>query len=194
MTLQIFNSLLTMTSVLRLTTDLNSIPKKNILNTPILSNNFVVKHNYYNMIYKNNIEYHNLKCWKSVCFLNFNLENQKDENLIFLLEFNINKDDINNQFIKIDNIIINNDFYDNIHNEIYKKLFFHLNNDETKLISTSLITFLENYAIKNKINKIIIDIHSNLERFNYELKELGFIPTNRRCLLNPFWIEAEKII
>ena len=138
------------------------------------------------MIYKNNIEYHNLKCWKSICFLNFDLENQKDENLIFLLEFNIN-----NQFIKIDNIIINNDFYDNIHNEIYKNLFFHLNNDETKLINISLITFLENYAIKNKI---IIDIHSNLERFNYELKELGFIPTNRRCLLNPFLIEAEKII
>jgi hypothetical protein len=194
MTLQIFNSLLTMTSVLRLTTDLNSIPKKNILNTPILSNKFVVKHNYYNMIYKNNIEYHNLKCWKSICLFDFNLENQKDENLIFVLEFNINKDDINNQFIKIDNIIINNDFYDNKHNEIYKNLFFHLNNDETKLISTNLITFLENYAIKNKINKIIIDIHSNLERFNYELKELGFIPTNRKCLLNPFWIEAEKII
>jgi hypothetical protein len=183
-----------MTTALRLSTDLNSIPKNNILNSPILSDKFAVKHKHYNVMFKNNIEYHNLKCWKSMCFFNYNLENQKEENLIFLLDFNINKNDINNQFIKIENIIIDNDFYDTKYNEIYKKLNFFLNNDETKLIGKSLIIFLENYAIKNKIKKIIIDIHSNLERFNYDLKDLGFIPTDRRCLLNPFWIEAEKII
>jgi hypothetical protein len=194
MTIHIFNSLLTMTTALRLTTNLNSIPKNNILNTLILSDNFVVKHKYYNIMFKNNIEYHNLKCWKSMCIFNFNLEYEKEENLIFSLDFNINKNDLNNQFIKIENIIIDNDFYDTKYNEIYKKLNFYLNDNETKLIGKSLIIFIENYAIKNKINKIIIDIHSNLERFNYDLKDLGFNPTERRCLLNPFWIEAEKII
>jgi hypothetical protein len=183
-----------MTTALRLTTNLNSIPKNNILNTLILSDNFVVKHKYYNIMFKNNIEYHNLKCWKSMCIFNFNLEYEKEENLIFSLDFNINKNDLNNQFIKIENIIIDNDFYDTKYNEIYKKLNFYLNDNETKLIGKSLIIFIENYAIKNKINKIIIDIHSNLERFNYDLKDLGFNPTERRCLLNPFWIEAEKII
>ena len=42
------------------------------------------------------------------------------------------------------------------------------------------------------INKITIDIHSNLNRYNYELKNEGFVITNKRCYSNPFWIEAEK--
>jgi hypothetical protein len=69
-----------------------------------------------------------------------------------------------------------------------------LKNDETKLILKSLINFIENFAKKNNINKIVIDIHNNLERFNYELKNLGFIITEKISLINPFWLEAEKII
>ena len=65
--------------------------------------------------------------------------------------------------------------------------------EETTLIKISLLKFIENWAIKEKINKIIIDIHSNLERYNYELIDLGFIPNfNNKCKLNPYWIEAEK--
>ena len=57
-----------------------------------------------------------------------------------------------------------------------------------------MIKYIENVAKSNNINKITIDIHSNLERYNCELKDEGFIVTNNRCYDNPFWFIAEKII
>ena len=85
---------------------------------------------------------------------------------------------------------INNDFYDK-KDKINKKILL---DDETNLIRISLLKFIENWAIKENIHKIIIDIHSNLERYNYELLNLGFIPNfSKKCKLNTFWIEAEKI-
>lgn len=86
---------------------------------------------------------------------------------------------------------INNDFYDK-KNKIKKILLL---DEETNLIRISLLKFIENWAIKENIHKIIIDIHNNLERFNYELLNMGFIPNfSKKCKLNPFWIEAEKIL
>ena len=196
MTIQIFKSLLTMTTTLKLNTDLYSImPKPSIYNTPIYSTNFVVKYNNYNTNFRNNIYYHNIKCWKTDCIFQFYFTDNNDANTIFTLDFNINKDDKENTFIKIDNLYTNNEYYDIKYIDYYEKSIYKLlTKEENKLIRESLINFIENWAIKENINKIIIDIHSNLHRYNYELKDLGFIPTNRCCLLNPFWIEAEKII
>jgi hypothetical protein len=185
-----------MTTTLKLNTDLYSImPKPSIYNTQLYSNNFIVKHNNYNIKFRNNIEYHNIKCWKSNCIFQYYIQNSNDANIIYSLDFNINKDDKENTFIKIDNLYTNNEYYDIKYYDYYEKPIYKLlTNQENKLIRESLINFIENWAIKENINKIIIDIHSNLERYNYELKDLGFIPTNRCCLLNPYWIEAEKII
>jgi len=200
MTIQLFNSILTMTTSLKLSTDIHAIiPKHNFFNTPIYSNNnYIVKHNNYNTRFRNSIEYHNIKCWKSKCISNYYIDNDNEDNTIFSLDFNINKDDINNHFIKIDYLEINNDFYDNKYTHYYDKTYrirnIIINDEENKLIRRSLINFIENWAIKENISKIIIDIHSNLERYNYELKDEGFIPTDKKCLLNPYWIEAEKII
>jgi hypothetical protein len=185
MTIHLFNSLLTMINILQMTTDLNTIPFKN---SNIFSNKFVVEHSNYNTIFSDNKVYHNLKCWKSNCLFSMYLENDNKDNQIFSLDFLIDKYD---NYIKIENIIVNNDFYENK----YKEYFTHkkvLKPDETKLIYKTLIKFVENYAIKERCNRIIIDIHNNLERYNEELKEFGFKPTNKTCLLNPFWIEAEK--
>ena len=191
MTIQLFQSILTMTTILKITTDFNSvIPKSTIFNTPLISNKYIVKHNKYNTMFRNSIEYHNLKCWKSYCIFNNYIDNFNELNTIFLLDFNINKNDINNPFIKIDYLYVNNDFNDKKYNEKINIL----SNEETKLIIKSLINYIEIWAIKKNIKKIIIDIHSNLERYEYELKDLGFNPTEKKCLLNPFWIEAEKII
>ena len=112
--------------------------------------------------------------------------------MIFSLDFNINKDDKKNPFIKIDYLYVNNDYNDLFNYKIKTNLL--LNYDETKTIIKSLINYIENWGIKKNINKIIIDINSNLVRYNYELKDLGFIPTDKKCLFNPSWIEAEKII
>ena len=190
MTIQFFNSILTMTTFLNLNTE---ITNNYILKTPLISNSYIIKHYNYNTKFRNNIEYHNLKCWNSKCILKFYFENFNDENTIFYLDYSINKENDNN-IIKIDNIYVNNDFYDNKYRDFFENRKSLLKNDETKLILKSLINFIENFAKKNNINKIVIDIHNNLERFNYELKNLGFIITERISLINPFWLEAEKII
>ena len=192
MTIHFFSSLLTLTSILKLSTDISKIlPEKHLFNTAIYSNNYVLEHNYYNTKFRNLIEYHNINCWKSNCIFNYYIEKSDYNNIIFSVDFSINKDDINNSFIKIDFMDINNDFYckkDKIRNIL-------LLDEETNVIRISLLKFIENWAIKEKINKIIIDIHSNLERYNYELLNLGFIPNfNKKCKLNPYWIEAEKIL
>ena len=58
MTIQIFNSILTLSTVLKLSTDINKlIPKKKLFN--IYSNNYIVEHN---KQIRDSIEYHNIKC------------------------------------------------------------------------------------------------------------------------------------
>ena len=187
MTIQLFNSLVDMTSLLRISTNIN----KFILPFVIFSNNFVLKHSDYNIKFRNSVEYHNIKCWKSNCILNYHIEDEDDNNRIFKLDFTINNDDTNNRFIKIDYLDINNDFYNRKYNYYYKSNSL-LTNDEVKLVRMSLIKFVENWGIKKNIKKIIIDIHSNLERYNEEFKDLGFNITENKCLLNPYWFIAEK--
>ena len=183
MTIQIFNSILTLSTVLKLSTDINKlIPKKKLFN--IYSNNYIVEHN---KQIRDSIEYHNIKCWKSNCIFNYHIENEKDDNMIFSLDFSIY-----DTFIKIDYLDINNDFYNKKYFD-YSKLKILLTNDEVKLLRVSLINFIENWAIKKNINKIITEIHINLERYNAEFKELGFvIITENKRILNPYWIEIEK--
>ena len=207
MTIQLFNSLVDMTSLLRISTNIN----KFILPFVIFSNNFVLKHSDYNIKFRNSVEYHNIKCWKSNCILNYHIkdEDEDDNNRIFKLDFTIN-----DSFIKINYLDINNDFYNKKYNYYYisdynnyisyynkkynKKYNYYyksnslLTNDEVKMVRMSLIKFVENWGIKKNINKIIIDIHSNLERYDEEFKDLGFNITENKCLLNPYWFIAEK--
>ena len=215
MTIQLFNSLVDMTSLLRISTNIN----KFILSFVIFSNNFALKHSDYNIKFLNSVEYHNIKCWKSNCILNYHIKDKdEDDNRIFKLDFTINdnndNNDNNDSFIKIDYLDINNDFYNKKYNYYYisdynnyisyynkkynKKYNYYyksnslLTNDEVKMVRISLIKFVENWGIKKNIKKIIIDIHSNLERYNEELKDLGFNITENKCLLNPYWFIAEK--
>lgn len=179
MTVQLFNSLFSMISTLSLTTDINSFNPK--LKTPFFSNKFVVKHDYYNAKYLNsNVLYHNIKCWKSNCIFYNYIEDDNEYNLIYLMDFNINRNNINDCFIKIDYLFVDDNYL--------------LKTEENKIVIKSLIKFIENWAIKEKINKIIIDVHNNLERYNNEFKELGFVITYRQSLLNPYWFIAEKFI
>lgn len=192
MTIQLFNSILTMTTILKLSTDINKIlPKKHLFNTAIYSTNYIVEHNKYNTEFRNLNEYHNIKCWKSHCIFDYHIEDDNDNNRIFNLDFIINKEDVDNTFIKIDYLEINNDFYNKKFFD-YSNLRILLKNDEVKLIRISLINFIENWAIKKNIKKIIIELHSNLERYNEEFEELGFNIVENKKLLNQYWIEAMK--
>jgi hypothetical protein len=139
-------------------------------------------------IYNNKNDY-NILCWKSKCLYNMYFNDFSYENKIFSLDFKIK-----NNFIKIKHLSINNDFYDKYHNYNYNNI--RLSEDETLMIKKFIFNdYIISYANNKNINKIIIDINSNLERYNYELKDEGFIPNyDNKCNKNPYWIQAEKNI
>jgi hypothetical protein len=105
---------------------------------------------------------------------------------IFKLNYTLHQNNIN-----IDYLSINNDYY---HKKKEKKICnkndIILNETEYRLLKHSLFKHIEYYAIFNNVNKITIITHHNLKRYNYEIKEEGFIPTN----INPYYIETVKYI
>ena len=95
----------------------------------------------------------------------------EEYNSIYNLEFITKKENI-----KINNLSINNDFYykkyldDNNQNKI--KL---INDKDYKIIKKSILNdFIINFGKKNNYKNIIIDVHENMKRYDYELKEEGF--------------------
>lgn len=132
--------------------------------------------------------YINIHSWKSKCLYTMYFDDYSNDNKIFTLDLKINKD-----IIKIKHLSINNDYYEKtlgIQNYLNK-----LNDEETQQIKTFIFDYIMSYSKENNIKKIVIDIHSNLERYNHELKDEGFVPNYEiKCYSNPYWIKAEKII
>ena len=191
MTVQLFNNMMLLSSILKISTKIDSVlPKPSIYTMPLYSNNYILKHHYYNTEFIKNIEYHNLKCWKSNCIFQYYLDDDY-VNTVFKVDFSINREDKNNTFIKIDYLYINNDFYD----KLYKlNTGLVLKDEETLLLKHSIFKFIENWATRRNIDKIVIDIHTNLLRYNSELKDLGFVVTDTPSILNVNWVEAVKIL
>lgn len=135
-----------------------------------------------------NNNYINIHSWKSKCLYTIYFDDYSNDNKIFTLDLKINKD-----IIKIKHLSINNDYYEKtlgIQNYLNK-----LNDEETQQIKTFIFDYIMSYSKENNIKKIVIDIHSNLERYNHELKDEGFVPNYEiKCYSNPYWIKAEKII
>ena len=139
---------------------------------------------------------YNYLCWKSRCLYNLYFDNYSNNRKIFALDFSITKD-----MLKIKHLSINNDYYDkksitNYYNRYdYDINKIRLTDEETKEVKKFVFDLITNTAIENNVYKVVIDIHSNLERYNYELKKEGFIPNyDIKCYDNPFWIQAEKSI
>jgi hypothetical protein len=132
--------------------------------------------------------YINIHSWKSKCLYTIYFDDYSNDNKIFTLDLKINKD-----IIKIKHLSINNDYYEKtlgIQNYLNK-----LNDEETQQIKTFIFDYIMSYSKENNIKKIVIDIHSNLERYNHELKDEGFVPNYEiKCYSNPYWIKAEKNI
>ena len=125
-------------------------------------------------IYDNNK--YNFLCWKSKCLYNIYYDDYSYYRKVFALDFNIAKD-----MLKIKHLSINND-----KNSI-------TNYEESKEVKKFVFDLIKNIAIKKNVNKIVIDVHSNLNRYNYELKNEGFITNHDvKCYINPHWISAEK--
>lgn len=158
---------------------INILPHLNNINR-IYGNKFLLKQTNFD-----NIKY-NYLCWKSRCLYNIYFDEYSDNKKIFALDFNINKD-----ILKIKHLSINNDYYDKIDNKNKNKL----NDEELMQVKFFVFDLIKNKAIEKNINKVVIDIHSNLERYNYDLKNEGFIPNfDIKSNDNPLWIQAEKTI
>ena len=148
----------------------------------IFDNKYIIRQTIYD-----NYKY-NFLCWKSKCLYNIYFDDYSYYRKIFALDFKITND-----MLKIKHLSINNDYNDkkSIINNDKNKL--RLTDEETKEVKIFVFDFIKKTAIEKNVNKIVIDIHSNLERYNYELKKEGFIPNyDIKCYDNPFWIQAEK--
>ena len=167
-------------------TNFKKMPNLKIFNKLLLTSNpisnvtYISKHNKINNL-------NTLRCYKSY-------NNSND--LICNLDYIINSE---KKYVKIDYLSINNDYYDKKYNhklDIYSKTKdeIFLNEIEVKILKNTLIKFIENIAIKNNIKKITIDVNNNLERYNNELKEEGFILTKNTNKDYKKFIEAEKKI
>ena len=139
----------------------------------------------FNINLKKNKHENFIKCWKSKKFSTFYFDDNQNKNSIYNLQFKTD----NNNNIKIERLRINNYYY---YNNNYDTGYYEWNNkiitkDEYKMVKTSIFDYLINLSKENK------DVHPNLERFYYELKDEGFIIENK-CLDNPFYKEAIKPI
>jgi len=95
--------------------------------------------------------------------------------------------------LKIKHLSINNDYNDKNSITNYDENKLKLTDEETKEVNIFVYDLIKNIAIEKNVNKIGIDVHSNLKRYNYELKNDGFITNHDiKCYTNPNWIRAEK--
>lgn len=180
----------------------SSIRVFNSLQHLLNKNTSAFKYNYANKILlkksiDNNSQY--IQSWQSKCLVNFYFQEFYNYNKIFTLDFKINND-----ILKINNLSINNDYYDkkldlylkyNFNHYDYNKYKNKLTDEETLQIKKFIYDYIMNYSKNNNIKKITIDIHRNFERYNLELKEEGFIPNYEiKWYSNPYWIQVEKYI
>lgn len=61
-------------------------------------------------------------------------------------------------------------------------------------LNHALIEYVKNFAKAEYKSKIIIDVHKNLRIFDKYYRPLGFTATERRCIDNGYWVEAELYI
>ena len=124
---------------------------------------------------------YSIRIWKTNVWFDYWYNSEKDnvKNIMAILNYSIL-----DSFIKIKYLYVN----DGNLSSLYPYL---LNKDESEHLIESLIDYLKKIAIKNKLTKIIVDIHENLRIFKKYYYCLGFDIMNQKCRDNPFWIKAE---
>jgi len=66
--------------------------------------------------------------------------------------------------------------------------------EEDKEMLDSLISYAKLQGKSNGSQKIKIDVHGNLRRYNSYIEQYGFKLTGKKCDDNPYWVEAEMSI
>jgi len=100
-------------------------------------------------------------------------------NYVAALDYSVNPDNIKIEYINVDNCE-NNNYND-----------FYFDEKQTFELKKSLIAYVKNLAKEENKNKVIVDVHHNLNTYNLLYSTEGFKVTTRNSIHGPHWIEIE---
>jgi hypothetical protein len=124
-----------------------------------------------------------IQIWKTKSLFDYWFDPYCSKNFIATLDYTIY-----DTYIKIIHVGINDSERRNIYNNN------NLDQQDAEELIKNFVNFLKRLAIKEKKEKIILDVHENLRLFLKYYYYIGFKTTERKCTDNPFWIETELII
>ena len=127
-----------------------------------------------------------IRIWKSKTLLNWWYNDMCSSKFIAALDYSIHP-----EHVKIDYLNVNDDDFGIRPSQEENS---RLSITESTYIHNALLKHVKNYTKNEGKTKIIIDVHSNLKIFNKYYFSNGFKNTNRKCIDNPFWLEAEFVI
>lgn len=120
-----------------------------------------------------------IRIWKTKSLFDIWYDEMRADNWIASIDYKIADDHLKIEYMNI------NDIECRLNNK------YLLGNQESTEINKSMIEFVKHISKENKKDKIVVDVHNNLRIFDKYYKPEGFISTSRRCIDNPFWVEAE---
>lgn len=130
-------------------------------------------------------EKNTIKVWKTKSLFDLWFDSCNSSNFIATIHYTIY-----DTYIKITYLGIN----DHEHRNIYIYNTPYLDEYDSEDLVQYLVNFIKIIAIKEKKEKILVDVHENLRLFLKYYYNLGFRTTDRKCIENPFWIETELIV
>jgi len=135
-------------------------------------------HNYDNNKYM-------IRIWKTNSIFDYWYDGFRTTNFVASLYYEKHED-----AIKIASLFLNYSTYPSFN--VNKKQI--LDDDELAEIKTLLIEYIKNIAKLENKKKIFVDVHYRLKYYKLYYEKEGFVITNRRCLDNSYWIEAELLL
>lgn len=132
----------------------------------------------------NSLNIHSIRIWRTKCLLDiwYNDFNKYGREFIGALDYIIY-----DNYIKINYIGFVNKEKQYMYNNV-------LEESDVEDLVNAFSYYLKILGIKEKKEKIILDVHENLKYFNEYFYYNGFNITNRKCNDNPYWLEAELIL
>lgn len=173
-----FNKI-TKTILLGSLTDFHKYLQTGEINNPFTFYSSKIRINHEIMKHNTEDPCHSIRVYKTdVLFNSWYVNDFRSSEFVAALDYKILPNDIRIEFMNI-----NDDECSYVNKPITQ--------DESKVLNTEILEYVKNCAIKEKKEKVIIDVHSNLRLYNKYYKDAGFKITGRKCGDNPFWEEVE---